>query len=811
MAEYYTGTLLASSIVRGSSGDTYGTHHSVLGVGGYMEVSTIAERNALPIDTVNGIYYDGLSSGQRRLGMLVHVFEDNIIYHLQPNVTYSTWTGYTDGVKLNALGDNNNWQIFLSSGGTTATGENISKSFYQITHGFTGGTVIGFNGTNYQKVDSVSASTIEPLGIVTKIDDNNFILTYAGYISISGFVDISGNTLSGGTVYYLASTPGELTAVSPTNFNEISKPMLVALLSGNTGVVLQNRGLNKSDEGVTYGDFTGYTATTQIFLDKTVTGATNIGYFSGATGIQTIDVLTSDLNYSGRYTSLYNYYYRDNSGFIRLGSPVYHGSLRRGYLSNFTPKKSWLYNTYTGMSNQVGWIFVDGDISTSVGTFLSANNVSANAGTPVFTDVEWSYTGGTLNDGYYTNSAISLDVNGSFTTGSTYSIGGPVYSDKQYQELRFRTLMTSSPNTLKITYDDSFVYVSGATDVITGVSTAANVGTGAGVFKNKVNNILNFKTLVGSGGTAIYSNTGNTIVIYSTGGSAGGTYNLASPSVIPLGGICAGTVLTGKTSFQLFEELLVPELCGAITAPSTTTSLSASGLYEIGCVLSGGSSQVVCGTFSRGSINPQYCSISAFRSGCANAYCFVGTGMPSGLQSCALSPASQTISSYVVSAGTQSWCVNTRYAAGSPALGSKGTQYCAALVSGCTSLSGSSIVGAYPLFATSVSITGLTKQTLVNMSTSNNILLSLVTESSPDKQKFEIPCAWLSAPRPLVGVCQWNTVSSQWEYPGGSAACSLNLWSTTGTTETIQGSPIGYCRYTYNSVDRSSVCIRLVF
>lgn len=99
------------------------------------------------------------------------------------------------------------------------------------------------------------------------------------------------------------------------------------------------------------------------------------------------------------------------------------------------------------------------------------------------------------------------------------------------------------------------------------------------------------------------------------------------------------------------------------------------------------------------------------------------------------------------------------------------------------------------------------------MTTGNNICMNLVTEATPDKQKFEVPCAWLGAPtsRPLIGVCQWNTVSSAWEYPGGSAGASLALWTPSSSSETVQGNLIGYCRYTYNGVDRSSVCIRLVF
>ena len=63
-------------------------------------------------------------------------------------------------------------------------------------------------------------------------------------------------------------------------------------------------------------------------------------------------------------------------------------------------------------------------------------------------------------------------------------------------------------------------------------------------------------SIVGSGDTVV-TQSGDTVVIFTDAGEQ--TYNLASPSVIPLGGICSGTVLTGKTAFELFEELLVPE------------------------------------------------------------------------------------------------------------------------------------------------------------------------------------------------------------------------------------------------------------
>jgi hypothetical protein len=840
MAEYFKGTLLTTPIVRSASGDTYGTHHSVLGIGGYMEVKTVAERNLIPPYAPSSelqLGFDEISVGQRRLGMIVHVLETNSMDQLHPKigdhyVNYNEWmTGYTSTQKINALANNSNWHGVLTTGDDSDTaGEKISKEYTQSGNSFVLGDVIGFDGTDFVRVNASTAMVIEPLGIVTTAGDPNFMLTYAGGVNTAGMVDYSGRTLSAATVYYLASTgetgpyvDGKLTNVAPSALSEVSKPMLV-ILSGNSGVVLQYRGLSKSQEGVTWGDFNIYSASTRILLDAEVTGATNIGFFSGKTGVQKLHISTispvssayqADPPYY--YTSLYNNYYIDSTGVVRIGSPTYHGLLRRGYVRGPVPVvspvyKSWVWNEYvsSGSTNpRVGWIFLDGDVSELVGVNVSVNLQTYYA--PDYTDdpyIDVNWISGYSNG----SNAVLSYVYGSLNTGSTYVIGGPVYSDKQYKELRMRTIMSNSPGSLSVTYDDNFVYISGITTAqgITGTTGGKNVGTGQHVYSGMTGTTLAFRTLIGSGNTMI-STVGNNIVIYSSGGTggAGGTYNLSSPSVIPLGGICSGTVLTGKTSFQLFEELLVPELCGTITPPSISNGLSASGLYEIGCTVS----ETVTGTFSRGSISPQYCSLSPFRSGCVNAYCFTGTGMPPGWQATTSSPYFINNPSYTVVIGTQSWGVCARYDAGLPALGSKGTQYSAALPSGCTSAASDSIVGAYPLFATTVNITTCTKQTLQNMSTANNVQVNLVTESGGNKQKFEIPCAWLGAPtnRPLVGVCQWNTVSSQWEYPGGSAGTSLAIWTASPASETVQGSPIGYCQYTYNSTDRSAVCIRLVF
>jgi len=821
MSEYFKGTVLASPIVKSASGNTYGTHHSIMGVGGYMEVNTITERNAIPVNSIYGtMNYDGISSGQRRLGMLVYVYETDTICQLHPKsgsefISYSAWTGYTDTAKYNALSDNNSWYPLITKAdeGTVGSGKRISEIYNQITHSFVVGDVIGYNGNNFEKVNSSSALTVEPLGVITTSDwdgsagaNASFTLTYAGYVDTTGMVDFTGGTLSGGTVYYLASSgyTGKLTEFQPTGVTEISKPMLVKT-SGTTAIVLQYRGTSKEEAGVTLGDFYTYTGDTQAFLDTTVTGATNIGHFIGTTGVQTLSILTSDANFNGNYISEYNNYYRDSSGIIRIGSPTYNGILRRGYISEFEPKKSWLYNVYTGGTNQVGWALVDGDISESVGSYAISNTF---AGTPPFTETEWWYTGGTLNDGYYSNGTIALDVNGDLYTGDTYNVGGPVYSDKQYHELRLRTIMTNTPDTTSITYDNSFVYIDNFLGDITGVTTGATVGDGRSIYSGKTGTTLIFKSIKGSGDTSVHDY-GDELIVYSSGGSGGAYYNLDTPSTVTVGGIVSGTQLTGKTAFELFEEMLVPTLNPTLTSPSNSFILTSPvSIYsEVGYV---GDFAFLAG-FNRGSISPAY-GTSGYRSGLPTDYNYTGTGLPTSASASTLTNV-QISSGYTVLIGVQSWTSSVTHLEGDQPKDSVGNDYDSPYPSGTTGSVTETVEGVYPLFGTTSVIGTLTKQTLISMLNSNNVLFSMVAETGGNKQTFEIPDAWLGAPtnRSLTGIQTYNTFTSTWEYQGGNATASLTFWTTSSVTETIQGSVINYTRYVYNSADRSAINIRLVF
>ena len=98
------GLQVGGPITPPSSGATYGTHFSYLGVGGYVEVPTLDYRNGIPVGS--NMNADGFSSGRRRFGMMVYVIEENKLYRLTPTksdgtkVTLSQWESASDAQKI---------------------------------------------------------------------------------------------------------------------------------------------------------------------------------------------------------------------------------------------------------------------------------------------------------------------------------------------------------------------------------------------------------------------------------------------------------------------------------------------------------------------------------------------------------------------------------------------------------------------------------------------------------------------------------------------------------------------------------------
>ena len=260
--------------------------------------------------------------------------------------------------------------------------------------------------------------------------------------------------------------------------------------------------------GVTDGSLIQKKYSTILPSGSFVTGATNIGFFSGLTGIQTLPIYNfPNPNYNGNYCSLYNYYFRGTDCKIHVGTPS-DNIPKRGYVKTELPVKSWVWNNLNDYSQ--GWILMDGNIANCVGSTSVGVSYYSVPTTYPYTASTWTVS---CNNG--SNVAIGTPL-GSLNTGNTLTIGGPVYATKTNNNLNLRTLQTLTPNVINISNNEAFVYFSGATPIIS----AINIGTGIPVLKVPITgSTLQFRSISGSGNTTV-NQSGNNIIIFSSGNSS---------------------------------------------------------------------------------------------------------------------------------------------------------------------------------------------------------------------------------------------------------------------------------------------------
>jgi len=281
-------------------------------------------------------------------------------------------------------------------------------------------------------------------------------------------------------------------------------------------------------------------------------------------------------------------------------------------------------------------------------------------------------------------------------------------------------------------------------------------------------------------------------------------YNLGSPAAVTVGGISPNYVLTGKSTNCILQDMLYPELCGTLTAPymlSLVLAPSTSPL-EQGTVIS---SLSVTANFNQGSISPQYCSASPYRSGAANCYCFTGAQI-NGLYACTANAATKTVTAYTVLPGANTWGARTCYDAGQPAKSNKNNQFAAGLIAGIASLCENTITGILPYFwgsnasstITSPIITGGTK-VVASVPASTSIIFNATTQY-----------LWFAVPAGTTAKTKWWVCAANAGDVGGTgqlwaASCSVGVtspyWSgcaydvyvTCGVTTTAAGVPM--CMY----------------
>lgn len=260
---------------------------------------------------------------------------------------------------------------------------------------------------------------------------------------------------------------------------------------------------------------------------------------------------------------------------------------------------------------------------------------------------------------------------------------------------------------------------------------------------------------------------------------------LSDKTSVTVGGLNAGTEVANMTNQELWEAVLLKELFPTLTNPSTGFSFNAGNsgvLKEIGSSLD----LTFTSTFNRGSINPQYKSESAYRSGLPNKYTYTGTGIAGDKASTALTDTA-TIAGYTVVRGDQSWTMTCSYDAGVQPKSNKGNNSSSALAAGTTAAKTLTIKGTYPFFATTANITTKTKQSLVAIN-STTITVNMVGCTDTNFWVIDVPACWT-----ITGF------KADGAYLNGNKANSMLQWSVAGLDATEHNAGIAYKRYSYGT------------
>lgn len=153
------------------------------------------------------------------------------------------------------------------------SGGGASVEVAQSGHGFIVGDVLYFDGTNYVKAKADAANTAEVVGIVSEVVDiDNFVATTAGYVESGLELDVDGDPLVAGSVYFLsASTAGGLTLNEPNVVGQVSRPVLLVSAARTAEGAADAKGFVLPYRGVVVG---GSNARTSLSLNNN--GSTNI-------------------------------------------------------------------------------------------------------------------------------------------------------------------------------------------------------------------------------------------------------------------------------------------------------------------------------------------------------------------------------------------------------------------------------------------------------------------------------------------------------------------------------------------------------
>jgi len=302
---------------------TYGTNFSTLSTGGYMEVFSLNELyytvppltygpieytgNTIPITYSKGsgttfsydtliLHSDNISSGRRKLGMLVYVYEQNQIYQFLIDNYETLWNSATGSTGT----------TIISEFGTTMRADSIENISFMS--GWTANTISGVSGeTNSTAVWKVYSSPVSFTGntSATCINDlyvenlygcspinvNDLLIGNSGVTTTS----LTAITISATTYLNLPSSPsGSFTGGTVTGATNFTNGLTANTISATT---YDNLPQDIFVSGGTYDNSIG-TAT----FTNTSGGTFNVvGFFTGYTNI--VNTLTTGIGLSADTSS----------------------------------------------------------------------------------------------------------------------------------------------------------------------------------------------------------------------------------------------------------------------------------------------------------------------------------------------------------------------------------------------------------------------------------------------------------------------------------------------------------------------------
>jgi len=309
---------------------TYGTSYSTLSTGGYMEVYSLDQLyytiptstygpiefsgNSIPItfskgsgttfsfDTIT-LQPDNISSGRRKLGMLVYVYEQNQVYQYSINNYDSLWNAATGSTGTTTISDF----------GTTIKAnspENIA-----FISGWTANTIDGISGETYStavwkkyygnNISLTGATFNSGTGVLTLTNITGGTQNLSGFGGGGGGTSITGGTFDKNTETLTLNTSGS--SITITGFTDVfvtggtyNNNIGTATFTNNSGGTFNVSGFLTSST-FTGGTVSGATNFTNGLTANTISATTyqNLPFIPTNTYVQlTANTTTTNLTYT---------------------------------------------------------------------------------------------------------------------------------------------------------------------------------------------------------------------------------------------------------------------------------------------------------------------------------------------------------------------------------------------------------------------------------------------------------------------------------------------------------------------------------